>query len=175
MEIENQYPIGRLVLTDFTAEAKKSALADLQFLPNALENALSNLDEAQLHTPYRDGGWTVHQVAHHIADSNLNAYIRFKLALTEDNPPIKPFDEAAWAELADVKTLPVNISVTLLYALHQRWYAAIKDLRNEDWQKTVYHPVQKENITLWYLLQLYAWHGRHHVAQINYLRDKMRW
>lgn len=175
MEIENQYPIGKMEAVEFSTEAKNGFLNEIQFLPNVLEAAISNLDEAQLHTPYRDGGWTLHQLVHHIADSNLNAYIRFKLGLTEDNPPIKPFDEALWSELADVKTVPVNISITLLYALHRRWYEAIKNLAYEDWQKTVYHPVQKKEITLWTLLQLYTWHGKHHVAQINYLRDKMRW
>lgn len=175
MEIENQYPIGKMEKIEFSTDAKDQFLNEIQFLPNALEAAISNLDEAQLHTPYRDGGWTLHQLVHHVADSNLNAYIRFKLGLTEDNPPVKPFDEALWSELADVKTVPVNIAITLLYALHRRWYEAIKNLTDDDWQKTVYHPVQKKDIRLWTLLQLYVWHGKHHVAQINYLRGKMRW
>lgn len=175
MEIENQYPIGQMEQTVFSAETKNQMLNEIQFLPNALEAAIANLDEHQLQTPYREGGWTVQQLVHHIADSHMNGCERFKLGYTEDLPTIKPYDEAAWAELADVKELPVNISVTLLYALHKRWYVFLKSLKDEDWQRKVYHPVYKKELTLWYYLQVYAWHGRHHVAQINYLRDKMRW
>ncbi len=175
MEIENQYPIGAFEEDVFSVKVTEQALAGIKFLPQAVEAAIVNLDEAQLHTPYRDGGWTVHQVVHHIADSHLHAYIRCKHALTEENPSIKPYREAAWAELRDVKVLPVNISITLLYALHGRWYEALKDITEAQWQRTVYHPEQKRELSIAYLLQWYAWHGRHHVAQINYLRDKMRW
>ena len=175
MEIENQYPIGTLQVQEFSTAAKERALGDLQFLPNALEAAILNLDEAQLQTPYRDGGWTVHQLVHHVADSHINAYIRFKLCLTEEKPVVKPYDENLWSQLDDVKTLPINISITLLFALHHRWVAAIKDLKDSDWQRTVFHSEMQKELSLWYLLQLYAWHGRHHVAQINGLREKMRW
>lgn len=175
MEIENQYPIGQMEEIDFSSEAKNIFLNEIQFLPDALEAAISNLDEEQLQTPYRQGGWTVHQLVHHIADSHMNALERFKLGYTENVPTIKPYDEAAWAELNDVKELPVNISITLLYALHRRWYTFLKGLKDEDWQRKVFHPEYKRELTLWHYLQVYAWHGRHHVAQINYLRDKMRW
>lgn len=175
MEIENQYPIGQVQLKAFSIVEKERALGDIRFLPNALEAAIINLDEAQLHTPYREGGWTVHQLVHHVADSHMNAYIRFKLALTENTPVIKPYNEALWAELDDVKCLPINISITLLYALHSRWYEAVKNLKNEQWERSVYHPAFQQEQTLWYLLQSYAWHGRHHVAQINGLREKMKW
>ncbi|GAB3416956.1 YfiT family bacillithiol transferase [Niabella aquatica] len=175
MEIENQYPIGRLEWKAFSTAEKESALAALRFLPNALEAAVTNLDEACLHTPYREGGWTVHQLVHHVADSHINAYIRFKLCLTEDVPTIKPYNENLWALLDDVKSLPVNISITLLYALHIRWYEAIKKLSDEDWERSAYHPGMQKELSLWYFLQLYAWHGRHHVAQINGLREKMKW
>ena len=175
MEIENQYPIGKFEPKEFSTKAKEAALADLQFLPNALEAAISNLDEAQLHTPYREGGWTVHQLVHHVADSHMNAYLRFKLTLTENNPTLVVYDENIWAVLHDVKTTPVNVSITLLHALHIRWYEAFKDLQDADWNKTAYHPARKKDLSLWFLLQLYAWHSRHHVAQINYLRDKMKW
>lgn len=175
MAIENQYPIGDFQEVAFSTELKNSALADIQFLPNALEAAISNLDEAQLQTPYREGGWTLHQVVHHIADSHIQAYTRFKLLLTSDNPTIVPYDENQWAQLDDVKNLPVNISVTLLFALHKRLYEAIKDLKDEDWMRTGYHNGMKRQINLWFLLQMYSWHGRHHVAQINGLREKMKW
>jgi len=115
-----RYPIGKYEPQEFSQKLKEQWIADIKFLPNAIENAVRNLDEKQLHTPYREGGWTVHQLVHHVADSHMNAYIRFKLGYTEDNPTIKPYEENAWAETADVKNLPINISVTLLYALHQR-------------------------------------------------------
>lgn len=175
MQIENQYPIGKMEKVEFSTVAKDQFLNDIQFLPNAIEAAISNLDEAQLHTPYREGGWTVHQLVHHVADSHMNAYTRFKLGYTENVPTIKPYDEAAWAELADVKELPVNISITLLYALHRRWHSFLQSFKDDDWQRTVFHPEYKKEHTLWHYLQLYAWHGRHHVAQINFLRDKMQW
>jgi uncharacterized damage-inducible protein DinB len=134
------------------------------------------LDEHQLQTPYRDGGWTVHQLVHHVADSHMNAYIRFKLGYTEDNPTIKPYEEALWAETADVKNLPINVSLTILHAVHQRWDVFLKSLTEEDLkQKTVFHPEHKKQITLWHLLGMYAWHSRHHTAHITNLRERMGW
>jgi len=175
MEIENQYPIGGFLAQDYSPETKEKALNDIKVLPDMLEAALSNLDEYQLQTPYREGGWTVHQVVHHIADAHLNAYIRLKLGLTENNPTINPFDENLWTELNDVKSVPVNISATLLHALHRRMYDALKDLTDADWMRTVFHPGLQKKLSLWDILNLYSWHGKHHVAQINYLREKMKW
>ena len=128
-----------------------------------------------MNTPYRDGGWTVKQVIHHVADSHLNAYVRCKLALTEDNPTIKPYEEAAWAELSDTKNLPVNVSLTLLHALHARWVEVMKNMSDAEWQRTFFHPEQNRKITLWGMLTTYAWHGKHHVAHITSLRDRMNW
>lgn len=170
-----QYPIGKFEAKPFSKEQKEQWLADLIFLPNELELAIENLDKHQLETPYREGGWRVQQLVHHIADSHINAYIRFKLGLTEHNPPIKPYEEKAWANLADVDILPVNISITLLHALHQRWVAAIKSLTDEQWLRTVYHPEHKREMTLWHLLGMYAWHGKHHVRHITALRERMGW
>ncbi len=164
-----------LPLRNFRRQQKERALGDIQFLPNALEAAILNLDEEQLQTPYRAGGWTVNQLVHHVADSHMNAYIRFKLALTEQTPTIKPYEEKLWAELNDVAVIPINVSITLLFALHQRWYSAIKDLDDKAWERTVFHPESQKELSLWYLLQSYAWHGRHHVAQVNGLREKMGW
>src|ERR1700759_3554654 len=121
--IDPRYPIGKYEPQPFSIEKKVEWLADLKFLPLALENAILNLDEQQLHTPYREGGWTLHQLVHHIADSHINAYCRFKLALTEDNPTIKPYEEKLWAEIIDTKEIAVNVSVTLLHALHLRWHS----------------------------------------------------
>ncbi|MEO6069525.1 MAG: YfiT family bacillithiol transferase [Chitinophagaceae bacterium] len=175
MQEDLRYPIGEYVPKPYSEETKEEWLADIQFLPQAVESAIHNLDEYQLQTPYRDGGWTIHQVVHHIADSHMNAYIRFKVGYTELNPTIKTYNEKEWAEMADVKNLPVNISITLLYSLHLRWYQFLKSFTDEDWTKTVVHPEQKRNMTLWFLLGLYSWHGRHHVAHINSLRDIKGW
>ena len=171
-----RYPIGEYETKPFSISQKVEWLADLKFLPLQLENAILNLDEAQLHTPYREGGWTVHQLVHHVADSHMNAYIRFKAGLTENNPTIKPYDEKAWAELNDVQKLPINISITLLYALHTRWHEALKYVRDEEWNnKTVFHPEHKKTMRLWYLLGMYAWHGKHHVKHITSLRERKGW
>lgn len=170
-----RYPIGKYEPQPFSANQKRLWLQDIQFLPGLLENAIENLDEAQLNTPYRDGGWSVKQVVHHVADSHMNAYIRFKLGLTEDNPTIKPYEEARWAELKDVQTVPINMSITLLYTLHTRWHAAILHLTDQEWQRTVFHPEHKKEMSLWLLLGMYAWHGKHHVAHITSLRERKRW
>lgn len=170
-----RYPIGKFEPRPYSEKHKEEWLNDLKFLPQLLENALLNLDEAQLLTPYREGGWTVQQLVHHIADSHINAFCRFRLGLTEENPTIRPYEEKLWAELNDTKNIPVNISVTLLYALHTRWYAMISDLSIGDWQRTVFHPEQKKELTLWHLLGSYAWHGKHHVAHIISLRERNKW
>lgn len=175
MSTDLRYPIGQYEPQPYSEKLKEQWLADIKFLPNALENAVQHLDEKQLQTPYRDGGWTVHQVVHHVADSHMNALIRFKLGYTENNPTIRPYDEKLWATTSDTLNLPVNISITLLYALHQRWYEFLGSFTEEDWNKTVYHPEHKKEFTLWVLLGMYAWHGRHHVAHINGLKERMSW
>jgi len=173
--IDLRYPIGKYIAQPYSTKQKEEWLNDIKFLPQSLENAIVNLDESQLLTPYREGGWTVQQVVHHVADSHINAYCRFKLGLTEDNPAIRPYEEKLWAELNDVANIPVNISITLLYALHTRWYSAIADLTVKDWERTVFHPEAKKEITLWYLLGNYAWHGKHHAAHITALRERNKW
>ncbi|PWT70859.1 MAG: putative metal-dependent hydrolase [Bacteroidetes bacterium] len=175
MSTDVRYPIGKYEELPFSHRQKEAWLNDIKFLPQAIENALLNLDKTQLDTPYREGGWTVNQLVHHVADSHINAYCRFKLGLTEDNAVIRPYEEKLWAELNDVKHLPVNISVTLLYALHTRWYETLKNIPDEAWQRKVVHPEHKKTFTLWYLLGMYAWHGRHHVAHITELRNRNNW
>ena len=170
-----QYPIGKYEPQPYSQSLKLQWLADIQFLPNALENAVHDLNEQQLHTPYRDGGWTVHQLVHHVADSHLNAYIRIKLGYTEDNPTIRTYEEKLWALTTDVQNLPINISVTLLYSLHRRWYEFLSHFTEEEWNRTVFHPEHKKSFTLWVLLGMYAWHGRHHTAHITGLRERMGW
>lgn len=169
------YPIGKYIPQPFSQKQKEEWLLDLKFLPDHLELAVQNMDEAQLHTPYREGGWQVQQLVHHIADSHMNAYIRFKLGMTENNPTIRPYEEKEWAKLDDVFALPINISLTLLHALHQRWVTAIKNLSDDQWERTVFHPEHKKEITLWHLLGMYAWHGRHHVRHITALKERKGW
>jgi hypothetical protein len=170
-----RYPIGKYVMQPFSEKQLQEWLIDIKNLPQHLENAVLNLDAAQLDWPYREGGWMVKQVVHHVADSHMNAYTRFKLGLTETNPTIRPYDEVAWAELKDSLELPINISLTLLHALHSRWHYMLKDLTQDDLNKTVFHPEHKKEFTLWELLGMYAWHGRHHVAHITSLRERMKW
>jgi hypothetical protein len=175
MQHDPRYPIGTFEPKEFSLAQKEEWLADIRFLPQTLELSINGLDEHQLHTPYREGGWTVHQVVHHVADSHMNAYCRFKLGYTENNPTIRPYEEQLWAETTDVQNLPVNISITLLYALHQRLYEFLQSFTESDWQKTIVHPAQGKQLTLWHVLGMYSWHGRHHTAHITTLREKMGW
>jgi hypothetical protein len=164
---ELKYPIGKYSEQPFSENQLREWLLDIETLPMHVEHAVLNMDEYQLQTPYRPGGWTIHQVVHHIADSHMNAYIRFKLGLTEDNPTIKPYDEKSWAEMADTKNLPINISITILFAVHRRWMEVLNNIKEEEWNRTVFHPEHQKTMTLWYLLGMYAWHGKHHVAHIR--------
>ena len=174
--IDPRYPIGKFQPKPYSEEQKKQWLNDIKYLPSLLENTILNLDEAQLDTPYREGGWTVKQVVHHVADSHINAYCRFKLGLTEPSPvTIRPYDEKAWAELNDVKNIPVNVSITLLHALHIRLHEMIKDLSEDQFNRILFHPERKTEMTIWDLLGMYSWHGLHHVSHISTLRENMDW
>ena len=175
MSVDLRYPIGKHQMVPFSQEEKEARLADILFLPRMLEYAVLNLNDDQIQTPYRDGGWTVNQVIHHVADSHMNAFIRFKLGLTEDNPTIKPYIQSSWSETADVIAVPVNLSITLLHSLHHRWYELLKTITDEQWERTIYHPEQERKITLWELLLIYAWHGKHHAAHVTNLREQMSW
>ncbi len=169
------YPIGKYIEQPFSETLLRERLLDIRFLPQALENALVNLDEAQINTPYREGGWTIHQIVHHLADSHMNAFIRCKLALTEDNPIIKPYDQDLWSITQDVQQVPMNVSVTLLHALHLRWHVLLSACTPIDFERTVMHPEYKKQMSLWYVLGLYSWHSRHHVAQITSTRTRNNW
>lgn len=175
MHEDLKYPIGKYIAQPFSEKLLGEWLTDIKNLPQHLENAVLNVDEAQLNTPYREGGWTLKQVVHHVADSHMNAYIRFKLRLTEDSLVIKPYDENAWAQLPDTQNLPINISLTLLHALHIRWHEVLSNMTTADLDKIAFHPEHQKEMTLWYLLGLYAWHGRHHTAHISSLRERMGW
>jgi uncharacterized damage-inducible protein DinB len=175
MQTNASYPIGKYEVQPFSEQKKIELLADIRFLPSQLEAAVLNFDENQFKTPYREGGWTVHQLVHHVADSHMNAYIRFKLGYTEDNPTIRTYEQDLWAKTTDVENLPVNISLTLLHALHQRWYEFLKHFTDAAWNRTIFHPERKKDMTLWELLGLYAWHGRHHTAHITALKERKKW
>ena len=150
-----RYPVGRYQKPEaFTPELMQGWIKVLEVLPSWMDACIENLDENQLHVPYREGGWTIQQVVHHVADSHVNAYIRLKLALTEDNPTIKPYDENAWAVTADVATVPVNISVTMLHTIHRRMVAVLQHMAEADWQRTYYHPEHKRNIPLWEMVAM---------------------
>jgi hypothetical protein len=171
-----QYPIGRYEKpASYTPGLLKEWTAVIRALPAWLDVSIENLDEDQLKVPYRPGGWSIQQVIHHVADSHMNAYVRLKLALTEDNPTVKPYSESAWAQLPDVTTVPVNISVTLLHALHRRMAALLDQLSEEEWQRTYYHPEHMRNFPIWEVVAMYAWHSRHHTAHIMGLRERMNW
>jgi hypothetical protein len=171
-----QYPIGRFEApAHITDEMLKGYINDIRYLPSLIETAVQTLDAHQLGTPYRPGGWTVAQVVHHLADSHMNAVTRLKLALTEDNPTIKPYEEAAWAELADVKRTPINISITLLYALHARWTNLMDALPAAAWERTFVHPAQGKTFDLRTQAANYSWHGRHHLAHIVNLKEREGW
>lgn len=170
-----RYPIGEYEPAQFSEALKEERLADIKFLPGLLEQAIENLDEAQLNTPYRDGGWTVRQVVHHVSDSHLNALSRLKFTLTEDNPTVMGYDEASWAETAEYTLLPVNISLTMIHTIHAKLHALFSSLTTEQWTRTYVHSQSKKQFDLWYLLGMYAWHGKHHVAHITSLRERKGW
>src|SRR5688500_12398801 len=169
-----RYPVGRFTPSPGAAEARRLAIEQIAALPVRMLDAVARLNEAQLDTPYRPGGWTVRQVVHHVADSHMNGFNRIKLALTEENPTIKPYDEKAFAELGDMR-LPVGVSLDLLTALHARWIAIYEVLREEQFTRTFVHPEYPEPQTLDRHAQMYAWHSRHHVAHITGLRARQGW
>lgn len=172
--MKERYPIGVFKFDgEITNNVIKSWINEIEDLPELLRNAVRDLDNEQLDTPYRSGGWTVSQVVHHLADSHMNAYVRFKLALTEENPVIKPYDEGKWAELPDYK-LPIDISLSLLEALHKRWVKLLHSLSPADMEKTFIHPESGE-VSVGKNIGIYAWHGRHHLAHITSLCNRMGW
>jgi uncharacterized damage-inducible protein DinB len=170
-----RYPIGQFKLNGQPTEQQiKEFINDIELAPSRLRTALAGLSQQQLQTPYRPGGWTVRQVAHHVPESHMNAYVRMKLALTEENPTIKPYDEARWAETPEVPKTPIEVSLTLLESLHQRWVTLLKALGPADLSRTFIHP-ESGPWTVGKYVALYAWHGKHHVAHITSLRERMGW
>ena len=170
-----RYPVGRFTFgKEPTSEEVGRLIDDIAAAPAQLRAAVEGLTEEQLNTPYRPGGWTVRQVVHHVPDSHLNSYVRFRLALTEQEPTIKPYNESQWAELTDARSAPIDLSLDLLEALHDRWVVLLRSLSPSDLKRKFIHP-EIGDVTLDKNIALYSWHGRHHVAHITSLRERMGW
>jgi len=170
-----RYPIGKAELIEHLSDEQRKKMFDtIAATPSKLREAIKGLNPQQLDTPYRDGGWTVRQVIHHLPDSHMNAFIRTKLAVTEDNPTIKPYNEDAWSKLGDVPQTPVEVSLSLLENLHKRWDILLRSLKPADFARTFTHP-ERGKLTLDQNLCIYAWHGQHHVAHITELRKRLGW
>src|SRR5688572_14202975 len=172
---ELRYPTGKWIKVPNLDAAGRAAMIDeIASVPAALSAAVKGLTDAQLDTPYREGGWTPRQIVHHLADSHMNAYIRFKLGMTEDNPTIKPYDEKKWSETIDAGTAPPDVSLAIVDGVHRRWVQFLKSFDAAAFARTILHP-ERGPMTLSDLLQLYAWHGKHHTAHITGLRQRMGW
>ncbi len=175
MSEDLRYPIGQF---DWKKEVppadREGHIAAIEAAPAGFRKAAAGLTEGQLETPYRAGGWTVRQVIHHVADSHMNSYVRFKLALTEEDPTVKAYNEAAWARLSDSADTPVEVSLALLESLHRRWYVLMRSMNETEWKRTFRHP-EIGPLTLETSLAAYAWHGKHHTAHIEELRRRKGW
>jgi len=175
MMTDPRYPIGKFTYDGPpTPEQRTKLIDDIERAPAALRAAIQGLSPQQIETPYREGGWTVRQVIHHVPESHMNAYIRFKLALTEDQPTIKPYAEDLWAKLPDVQSTPLELSLTLLESLHGRFVQLLRTMQPNDWKRSFNHP-ELGLMPLEKNLALYSWHGRHHAAHITELRKRMGW
>ena len=175
MSEDLKYPIGRVQFKPaLTSNERADLIKAIAAAPVGLRTAVAGLNDQQLDTPYRPDGWTVRQVVHHVPDSHMNAFVRLKLALTEESPTIKPYKEALWANLPDAR-LPVEVSLRLTEALHERWVALMNTMADDLWSRTFVHPESGRVFTLDEMTQLYAWHGRHHVAHITELRKRSGW
>ncbi|MBN1301862.1 MAG: bacillithiol transferase BstA [Melioribacteraceae bacterium] len=173
---ELQYPIGQFEYMEIESNEDRLMLIEsLAMVPMILRGEVENLNDEQLDTQYRPGGWTVRQVIHHLPDSHMNAYLRFKWTLTEIEPTIKPYEEALWAELFDGKRSNIDLSLNLLDALHRRWDVLLRAMTGEDFEKAYHHPETGSRVTLNEALALYEWHGRHHIAQVSTLKQRMGW
>jgi DinB superfamily len=169
------YPIGKFDVSRTIDRAELPALIeDIAALPAQMRSAVAGLAPEQLDTPYRPGGWTVRQTVHHVADSHMNSFVRLRLALTESEPTIRPYEQQLWAELADTRTAPVDLSLQLIDSLHARWVILLKSMRPDDFSRTFRHP-ELGLVRLDSNLALYSWHGKHHTAHITRLRERMNW
>ncbi len=174
--VDPRFPVGRFAWPETLDPKDRDGWIDeIATLPARLQATVRGLTERQLDTPYRDGGWTVRQVVHHLADSHINSYTRFRLALTEDVPAIRPYDQERWAELRDASSAPPEVSITLLEGLHARWVLLMRSFGDAEWSRTFRHPEHDRTFTLHATLAMYAWHCRHHLAHILRLREREGW
>lgn len=168
-----RYPVGKYERRETLSPEERAAhIEAIAATPRKMRDAVAGLTAQQIETPYREGGWTLRQVVHHVPDSHLNSYVRFKLALTEETPTIRPYDEAAWAELADSRDTPIETSLMLLESLHDRWVRLLRSMSEADFARTLKHP-ESGTMSLDTMVSLYAWHGRHHVAHITSTRERL--
>ena len=173
--MDPRYPVGKFEMpAQSTSASRAEAIRDIASTPEKLRTAVKGLNDTQLDTPYRAGGWTLRQVVHHVADSHINAYIRLRFALTETEPTIKPYDEGVWAKLDDAEHAPVEVSLRLIDPLHERWVRLLQSLKPEDFARKLIHPEHGSRTVDW-LLFLYAWHGRHHTGHVTELRKQKGW
>jgi uncharacterized damage-inducible protein DinB len=173
--MDPRYPIGKWTrAAAIDTHQRRELIQQIAAAPAGVRDAVRGLDDAKLDTPYRPEGWTPRQIVHHVADSHMNAYTRFKLGVTEDNPTIKPYDEKTWAETVDSRTCPVDVSLAIIDNVHRRWVQFLESLDDAAFARTIQHP-DRGPMTLDDLLQLYAWHGRHHAAHITGLRERSGW
>jgi hypothetical protein len=171
-----KYPVGKFQRpTEFPESVLAESIKEIALFPARIKSAVANLNDEQLDTRYRPEGWTIRQVVHHVADSHLNAFIRFKLALTEETPTVKPYFEERWAEMPDTKKSEISSSLKIIDGLHSRWTILLKSLSKNDFEKKFFHPEQKREVPLTETLTMYAWHGRHHLAHITSLKERMEW
>jgi DinB family protein len=170
-----RYPVGKFQLpTSITDDMRRQWIGDIEALPRKMRESVRGLNDQQLDTPYRDGGWSVRQVVHHVPDSHMNAYIRLKLALTEDNPTIRPYEEGEWAKLEDTRSAPIEVSLSLLENVHARWVILLRALKPADFSRGLVHPDHGQRNIDW-LCAMYSWHSHHHVAHITNLRQQKGW
>src|SRR5215831_841772 len=171
-----RYPVGQFEWPKTVSrEEREQHIGEIAAAPARFRAAVQGFDDHQLDTPYRDGGWTVRQVVHHFADSHMNAYVQFRLAITEEGPTVKPYDEAKWAELIDARTMPVEVSLRLIESLHERWVTLLRSCSDADFARILHHPEYAGTVRLDTYLAQYGWHCRHHAAHITGLRGRMGW
>jgi len=174
--LQLKYPNGKFIAPEVVSEQDiQQYIENIASLPSRLNSKVVHFNDMQLDTPYREGGWTVRQVIHHVADSHMNGYIRFKLAITENNPVINAYQEAIWAEMKDGKSLPIAVSLQIIEAVHLRWTIFLRTLQFQDFQKTYFHPEKKRNVPLTEACASYSWHCDHHLAHISSLAKRMNW
>lgn len=171
-----KYPIGDFVVPqNYTLDQRNMDIGVIKSLPHKLKQTIHNLDDSQLDTPYREGGWTVRQLVHHLADSHMNSFMRFKLTLTEDKPTIKPYDQAGWCAMQESKKLPVKSSLNILEGVHERLTAVLNGMNDSDFEKVLFHPEMQKELSLNRMLALYSWHSKHHLAHITSLKERKDW